>query len=296
MEKHLKVLGLDPRKQHTVEEIKAAWRKKVKETHPDQGGTDEAFRAVMHAYNMITDPSYRTEDQMRESQARMDLDIRMQVPISFEQAFTGCSFHANYNRTVMGDDGKLIPQDPYEIESLHIAVPRGSMSGVQMHFKQKGIKRGEQMGDVEVHVMVQPHPKFRADDDGNIIAVEKVPLDILLRGGKFDVQTMIGIRTVKLKPGTRPGERLTIKGCGANQADHYIICEPLYPTQDDLKKEAWKGLDVNWAINEEVNAENEEEMGWQKQFRSRGGIVFSNGIQENICNTQLNTMFMVHTE
>jgi molecular chaperone DnaJ len=32
------------------QEIKAAWRKRAKETHPDQGGNADDYRAVQDAY------------------------------------------------------------------------------------------------------------------------------------------------------------------------------------------------------------------------------------------------------
>lgn len=43
------ILGVDPRTV-TADELKAAYRRKVLETHPDRGGTDAAFQEVMHAY------------------------------------------------------------------------------------------------------------------------------------------------------------------------------------------------------------------------------------------------------
>jgi DnaJ-class molecular chaperone len=273
MKKFLIDLGLDPDKQHSVAEVKSAWRKRVKETHPDQGGDEEEFKKVMHAYNMITDPAYRTEAQQKEQEKKMDLDIRIQVPIAFEQAFVGTDFHLNYNIAEMDEAGVLIKKDLYDIESIHLKIKKGSMHGDKFSFKEKGIIRGKERGDVDIEIMVQPHPKFRADDHGNILSIERIPLDLLLKGGKYDVQTMIGIRTLKLKPGTRPGDRIAIKKCGALGADHIIICEPLFPTQEDLKTEAWKGLDVNWTINEEVLKEQEEESGWQRRYRG-GGVKF----------------------
>lgn len=48
------VLGI--KKGATLAEIKAAYRKRAKETHPDKGGSDEAFRKVQEAYEAL-DPS-----------------------------------------------------------------------------------------------------------------------------------------------------------------------------------------------------------------------------------------------
>src|SRR6185437_2885665 len=41
------------------EDIKTAYHAKAKETHPDMGGTAEAFTAVQRAYDVLSDPQRR---------------------------------------------------------------------------------------------------------------------------------------------------------------------------------------------------------------------------------------------
>lgn len=43
------ILGVGPKA--TLDEIRKAYRKRAKETHPDQGGTAEAFRELLKAYD-----------------------------------------------------------------------------------------------------------------------------------------------------------------------------------------------------------------------------------------------------
>lgn len=50
---HLQTLGLRPGQSYSPAELKAAWRKKAKETHPDAGGSKAAFIAVVNAYNAL---------------------------------------------------------------------------------------------------------------------------------------------------------------------------------------------------------------------------------------------------
>jgi hypothetical protein len=52
--KAVETLGLDPKKEYTAEEIKTAYKNKSKESHPDRGGSNEAFIEVKNAYDKLT--------------------------------------------------------------------------------------------------------------------------------------------------------------------------------------------------------------------------------------------------
>ena len=52
-DQHLVTLGLSPGQTYTPDDIKAAWRKMAKKTHPDTGGSKVAFMAVVNAYNYL---------------------------------------------------------------------------------------------------------------------------------------------------------------------------------------------------------------------------------------------------
>lgn len=52
--RYLTILGLDPGKRYSQTEIKAAFRKAVKTAHPDVGGSSEAMREVLAAYDWLT--------------------------------------------------------------------------------------------------------------------------------------------------------------------------------------------------------------------------------------------------
>ena len=52
------VLGVCP--DATDDQIKTAWRRAAKVTHPDAGGTSEAFAAARHAWEVLSDPARRT--------------------------------------------------------------------------------------------------------------------------------------------------------------------------------------------------------------------------------------------
>lgn len=49
---HWSVLGLEPGA--ALSEVKQAYRKRALQTHPDQGGDADLFRATQHAYEKLT--------------------------------------------------------------------------------------------------------------------------------------------------------------------------------------------------------------------------------------------------
>lgn len=51
--KYLRILGLEPGHSYSPEEIKKAYRRKAKETHPDGGGTAATFIEVQKAYTWL---------------------------------------------------------------------------------------------------------------------------------------------------------------------------------------------------------------------------------------------------
>jgi curved DNA-binding protein CbpA len=56
---HLKALGV--RATATPEELKSAFRRRCRETHPDSGGSRIAFEAVTEAYEILCDAERREE-------------------------------------------------------------------------------------------------------------------------------------------------------------------------------------------------------------------------------------------
>ena len=65
------------------DDLRKAWRKKCREHHPDLGGDPQKFLEIMHAYKMLTDPSY----QMRTTrQPIRDLTFNVQTSINFLEA------------------------------------------------------------------------------------------------------------------------------------------------------------------------------------------------------------------
>ncbi len=68
-----KILGVSS--SATVQDIKDAYRKRVMETHPDQGGSGEAFRKVQEAYEFLqSKKSCNQHEQEQDSEEKSESD------------------------------------------------------------------------------------------------------------------------------------------------------------------------------------------------------------------------------
>lgn len=250
----------------TPDELRKAWRKKCREHHPDLGGDAQKFLEVMHAYKMLTDPSYL--QRMKQEQPR-DLTFRIQIAVDFLEAFYGTRIVLNYNRIYL--DGTFEQIRDHQVEPLSITcdIPAGSTNGLEQLVKGKGMVCGSAVGDAIVRITVKRHNRYSVSGI-DVLCDEEVPLDIMLKGGEITVDTLWGHKVIWIPPGTRPGDRIRIHDVGVEKKGYqYSTIKPIYPDQKDLKKDAWKGLNINWEKVEQKNKEDEELLAKFEQMRSQ---------------------------
>ncbi len=60
-------------KDATPEEIKKAFRKKAKQTHPDNGGNSDEFRTIARAYDILSDEEKRKRYDSGENPDNMQI-------------------------------------------------------------------------------------------------------------------------------------------------------------------------------------------------------------------------------
>lgn len=101
------------------------------------------------------------------------------------------------------------------VETLTIETPDGGARRIEVRIPA-GITDGTRLkaGDVFLRVRLLPHPRFeRSGRDLTTPLV--VPVTTAVLGGPAEVATLSGSRlTVKVPPGTQPGQRLRLKGHG----------------------------------------------------------------------------------
>jgi DnaJ-class molecular chaperone len=92
---------------------------------------------------------------------------------------------------------------------------------------------GDQYTDAYLHVTVTPESDLVIDGQSVISHVTITLLDAL-RGCERNVKTIIGQKTIKIKPGSRNKEEVIIPHCGVGGiGDQKVILDVQYPKNTD---------------------------------------------------------------
>jgi len=255
MNEYFETLGCAPDDPPDV--LRRAWRGLCLKHHPDKGGDEAEFIKVTHAYRMLSDPSYRRQQAHRPVR---DLTFRVQLMVSFIDAFYGTRMVVGYNRIVVNDKLEQV-RTGEAVEPISIAfdIPPGSTGGFKHEVPDMGLKFGNEAGKAVIQVRSEQHPRYKIEGL-DVMVEEEVPLEALLKGAHVIVDTLWGHRTLWVPPGTIPGEKLRVVGCGVHEKGHqYCTVKPVYPSETDLKnKPAWRGLGINWQKAEDENKQDDD--------------------------------------
>ena len=275
---YYEVLGVH--RSATPREVKRAFRRLVKELHPDRHGGDpekEArFKEVAEAYAVIGDPEQRTlYDQFGEVGVRSGDEG---VKFDFESVMSGLGglgidfeefFGSGRTRRRRGRDvvlsvrvGMLDALRGCEQmvnyrsdrggqgEQVRVRIPPGSRSGDNLRVRGKGRngRRGGGTGDLKIRLEVVPHPSLRWEGDA---VVMELPLTCLeaYRGARVEIQTPSGAVRVRIPPGSRTGQKLRLRGKGPTRRGQPVdlilrLAVHLPEGEDDLVVQALEKVEA----------------------------------------------------
>ena len=214
----------------TPDEIRQAYRKLVKEHHPDRGGDSEKFKKINEAYDVLKDQQKRAEyDTPRpefkfnsnninindfhdlfgqffgqHSQVRKNKDIRLSVSMTLEDVAIGKEILGVYT----------LPSGRQETSNFKI--PAGVEHGEIIKFKGLGDDSHKNIdrGDLLVHVKVLPHSKYERDGP-NILLKERVNIFDLMLGTSITIESLTGtLINVNISKGTQPDTILSVANYG----------------------------------------------------------------------------------
>lgn len=128
--------------------------------------------------------------------------IKKECSITFEEAALGCQRTISISR-----NGSH--------EETSVKIPPGIAHGKVLRVKGKGQTSltGNHRGDLHLLIHVLPHPLFRREGRDVVVDAE-IKLTQAILGTIIEVETLSGIKSVKVPPGTQNGTKLRLKGVG----------------------------------------------------------------------------------
>ena len=267
--------------------LKAAYHRLAQKYHPDKWREDcgmtlkemeERFKRVHHSYQAMTDPTYRNQIANKK---QVNLSAVINISLTFIQAFFGSETVITFNPAHINDNGEVITPDftkdiHMEVDVIRVEVPPCTRQGDKLIIPRRGLIQGDRRGDMVFIFNISPHDKFslHQEDDHHLLSYEHIPLELMLAGGELEVETIWGIKTTKVPPGTQPGDSVTIDKLGPKRiGKHTVHLDMVFPSKDDVKKsKIWKKLDIKWeeGVNEESLVKKEEE--FEAIFQRLGGF------------------------
>jgi len=136
----------------------------------------------------------------RRSGGRMrGRDIDTEVEITLEEAYHGTT-------RLLSKDGRR----------LQVKIPRGARTGLKVRIAGEGTDGG---GDLYLRVTVKPDTRFERKDDD---LYEDVMLNLytVVLGGEVQISTLTSKLTLKINPGTQPGQMIRVRGKGMPRLRH----------------------------------------------------------------------------
>lgn len=231
---HYSILGV-PRTA-TPEEIKQAYKKKVKEHHPDRGGDEELFKRINEAYEILSNSdkrsaydnpnpgfSFNSQDfgqgfnpfgnnpfsdvfnqQFGFNRTPRNRDITLAANLDLADVITGKSLIMQY---------KL---NSSRLETVTVDVPPGAKHGDTIRYQGLGDDGNGRhpRGDLLVRIKVNKKKDWERDGN-NLITRKTINVFDLMLGCAILIVTLDDKKVnLKIPKGTRPGQIFSINGYG----------------------------------------------------------------------------------
>jgi molecular chaperone DnaJ len=102
-----------------------------------------------------------------------------------------------------------------KLRSISVKVPPGIDNSFQLRLRGQGETppRGGSPGDLYVVIHLAPHPYFKRRGD-DLLYNLTVNFPQAALGSEVSVPTLDGNTSIKVRPGTQPGETIRLKGKG----------------------------------------------------------------------------------
>jgi len=165
-------------------------------------------------------------DPGRGGQEIRGQDVEYPLTVGFQETFAGSERNLSYQ---LSDGTK---------HELKLRIPPGAREGAKLRVPGKGASSpyGGTPGDLLVVIHVAPHPDYvRHGDD----VERRLPLKIseALLGAQRGIETLDGLKKVKIPAGVKPGTKVRLKGLGfpvpggkGTRGDFYVVVDLELPS------------------------------------------------------------------
>ena len=174
----------------------------------------------------------------RRRTATRGQDARYIVDVDFMDAVTGAK------RRLSMSDGK----------ALDVNIPAGVKSGQTLRLRSQGHPGtgGAPPGDALIEVRVKDHPQFKRDGD-NLRMTVPISLTEAVEGGKVEVNTPLGRKSLNVPAGAKGGSTLRMKKHGVQKknepGDLYVTLQITLP---ETLNSQLKDFIKNWDQRDET--------------------------------------------
>lgn len=152
-------------------------------------------------------------------------DVEYPLEIGFHEAFTGGERSLSYRLEGGG-----------ATQQLKVRIPKGAKDGGRLRVSGKGMPGagGGPAGDLIVVLSIGAHPTMTRDGD-DIESKLTLKISEALLGTSKDVETLDGVKKIKVPTGVKPGTKIRLKGLGfpvpgePRRGDFYVVVELAMP-------------------------------------------------------------------
>jgi curved DNA-binding protein len=249
---YYKVLGID--KKATEKEIKKAYRKLARKYHPDLNPDDKVaekkFKEINEANEVLSHPENRKKfdkygkdwehaEQFEKAQQQQqyqraahqghssnysEADFSDFFSSMFGGGFGGARGATKFRGQDFNAELHLDLKDVYQThkrtltvngKNIRLTIPAGVRNGQIIKIKGHGGKgvNGGPNGDLNIKFSIANHTSFKRDKD-NLYTVINLDLYKAILGGEINVSTFSGKVKLKVKPETKNGTKVKLKGKG----------------------------------------------------------------------------------
>ena len=153
-------------------------------------------------------------------------DVEGDLLVTLEEAF-----HGGVRAITVQSNGRS--------ETHQVKIPPGITEGQKLRLTG----RGEDGGDLYLHIRLAKHPEFEVDGLNLIHELELAPWEAAL-GAEIAVPTLAGKVNIKIPSGTASGAKLRVRGRGlSSKGDLLVVTKIVVPdTLPETEKKLWQQL------------------------------------------------------